>query len=149
MTSNMIQKIILSITGVVIISLGINVGFGGIKTLGWQNPREFLSIADPAVFAVQDSHMRFLGGIWTGIGVIFVLAGLALNTFRNTIILLCITIFAAGLFRLGAPDFNADLLVKIGPSLVFELVGFPLMAFWLYKSKSSQQQAHLQLDTAL
>lgn len=59
------------IIGAAIIFLGLNIGLGGIKTLGWQSSQDFVAITDAAVFDAQDSHIRFLGGIWFGIGAVF------------------------------------------------------------------------------
>lgn len=122
------------IVGAGIIFLGLNIGLGGIKTLGWQSTRDFISITDTATFNSQDSHIRFIGGVWFGVGALFIIGGFAMNSFRSILIALSAIIAFAGLFRLNG--MNAEIIFSsaILPSLVFELVGFPLLACWLIVS---------------
>lgn len=122
------------IVGVGIVFLGLNIGLGGIKTLGWQSTRDFISITDTATFNSQDSHIRFIGGVWFGVGALFIIGGFAMNSFRSILIALSAIIAFAGLFRLNG--MNAEIIFSsaILPSLVFELVGFPLLACWLIVS---------------
>lgn len=122
------------IVGAAIVFLGLNVGLGGIKTLGWQSTRDFVSITDTAIFHAQDNHIRFIGGIWFGVGVAFVIGGFAMHTFRSTLIILSAMVAIAGLFRLSGMDSGVIFSAAIAPSLAFELVGFPLLAWWLIAS---------------
>jgi hypothetical protein len=122
------------IIGAVIIFLGLNVGLGGIKTLGWQSTRDFVSITDAATFHAQDSHIRFIGGVWFGVGATFLIGGFAIRTYRPTLIILSAMIAIAGLFRLSGMDAGVIFNAAVAPSLVFELVGFPLLAWWLMAS---------------
>jgi hypothetical protein len=122
------------IVGVAIIFLGLNVGLGGIQTLGWQTTRDFISISDAATFHVQDSHIRFIGGVWFGVGVAFLIGGFAMNWFRPTLIVLSVMIAIAGLFRLSGMDSGVVFSAAIAPSIALELIGFPLLAWWLIAS---------------
>ena len=122
------------IVGAAIIFLGLNVGLGGIKTLGWQTTRDFVAITDAAIFHAQDSHIRFIGGIWFGVGAVFVVGGFAMRTFRPTLIILSAMIAIAGLFRLSGMDSGVIFSSAIAPSVVLELFGFPLLAWWLVMS---------------
>lgn len=134
MKSQFFQKAVLALIGLVIIFLGLNVGLGGIQTMGWQTPRDFVSVADPTAFGVQDSHIRFIGGVWFGVGVMFLIGGFALDKVRQTLIALCYIIAVSGLFRLSAMDFDVIFSAAIAPSFVLELIAFPLLARWLSKS---------------
>lgn len=122
------------IVGAVIIFMGLNVGLGGIKTLGWQATRDFISIADTTIFHVQDSHIRFIGGVWFGVGVVFMIGGFAMAKFRPTLIILSVMIAVAGLFRLSGMDGGVIFSAAILPSMAFELIGFPLLSWWLVVS---------------
>lgn len=122
------------IVGAFIIFLGLNVGLGGIKTLGWQSTRDFISITDAATFHTQDSHIRFIGGVWFGVGAAFLIGGFAMSQFRPTLIILSVMIAIAGLFRLSAMDTGVIFSAAIAPSIAFELIGFPLLAWWLIAS---------------
>jgi hypothetical protein len=127
-------NLVVVIVGAAIIFLGLNVGLGGIKTLGWQSTRDFVTITDTAMFHAQDSHIRFLGGVWFGVGTTFLIGGFALNAFRPTLVILSVVIAIAGLFRLSGMDAGVILSAAIAPSLAFELFGFPLLAWWLISS---------------
>ena len=125
---------IVVIIGAVIIFLGLNVGLGGIQTLGWQTTRDFISISNASTFHVQDSHIRFIGGVWFGVGATFLIGGFAMNGFRSTLIIMSVIIATAGLFRLSGLDSGVVFSAAIAPSIAFELVGFPLLAWWLIAS---------------
>jgi hypothetical protein len=134
MTQIKAQNIIVALTGVAIILLGLNVGLGGIRTLGWQGTRAFVTITDAPAFWVQDSHIRFVGGVWFGVGVTFLIGAARLDQLRPTLTILSALIAAAGLFRLSALRSDIILSADIAPSLILELVGFPLLALWLHRS---------------
>jgi hypothetical protein len=134
-------NLVVIIVGVAIIFLGLNVGLGGIKTLGWQTTRDFVAITDAAIFHAQDSHIRFIGGIWFGVGAAFVIGGLAMRTFRPTLIILSAMIAIAGLFRLSDIDSGVIFSIAIAPSIALELIGFPLLAWWLVVSGRREDQS--------
>ncbi|MFT5787227.1 MAG: hypothetical protein ACI9KK_002589 [Ascidiaceihabitans sp.] len=127
-------NLVVMIVGAAIIFLGLNIGLGGIRTLGWQSTRDFISITDAAIFHAQDSHIRFIGGIWFCVGAVFVIGGLAMRTFRPTMIILSAMIAIAGLFRLSDIDSGVIFSAAIAPSIALELIGFPLLAWWLVVS---------------
>lgn len=122
------------IVGAAIIFLGLNIGLGGIKTLGWQTARDFISITDATTFHAQDSHIRFIGGLWFGVGAAFLIGGFAMRKFRPTLIILSLLIAVAGLFRLSGMDSGVIFSTAIAPSIALELIGFPLLAWWMMAS---------------
>lgn len=133
MNQIIVLRTILMIIGAVIVVLGLNIGLGGIKTLGWQTVRDFVAITDSVTFGTQDNHIRFIGGVLFGVGVVFFAGGIALQSLRPTLIVLAILIAVAGLFRLSALDAAVFTSMAIVPSLALEVVGFPLLAWWLSK----------------
>lgn len=124
-------RIIVALIGLAIMLLGVNIGLGGIKTLGWQVSTDFLRIIDPAVFNIQDSHIRFIGGVWFGLGVLYVLGSFLLKPFLQTLFHVSLVIALAGLFRLSAMEAGTLLSADVLPSLILELVAFPLLAIWI------------------
>lgn len=126
---------VLVLIGAVIILMGLNIGLGGMQTLGWQVSRDFVTVTNPAVFQVQDNHIRFVGGVWFGIGVVFALGGFALESLRTTLVILCLVIAGAGLFRFSAMNLDVLLSAGIIGSMLFELIGFPLLAWWIWRSR--------------
>jgi hypothetical protein len=134
-------NLVVVIVGAAIIFLGLNVGLGGIKTLGWQSTRDFVAITDAAIFHAQDSHIRFIGGIWFCVGAAFVIGGFEMRKFRPTLIILSFMIAIAGLFRLSNIDSGVIFSAAIAPSIALELIGFPLLAWWLVVSGRREDQS--------
>ncbi|MBL4890515.1 MAG: DUF4345 domain-containing protein [Rhizobiaceae bacterium] len=141
MKNNIALRTILVLIGAVIMLMGVNVGAGGMRTLGWQISPDFITIKDAITFGVQDNHIRFIGGVWFGVGAAFLIGGVILERMRGTLIVLCGIIAVAGLFRLSALDMDVIFSADIAPSLALELIAFPLLAYWLSKSgqKSGQK----------
>ena len=116
--------------GLVIVWTGLNVGLGGIVTLGLQGPTDFLAVTDPQAFAAQDSHVRFLGGLWLGVGLLFVAAAWRLRALRPAVQAALVLIVIGGLARFSAlrPD------VLFGPQIVgsflAEVALMPLLLLW-------------------
>ena len=131
-------NLVVMIVGAAIVFLGLNIGLGGIQTLGWQTARDFISITDATTFHVQDNHIRFIGGLWFGVGAVFILSGFAMDRLRPTLIILSAMIAIAGLFRLSGMDSGVILSAAIAPSLAFELIGFPLLAWWIWMSGKNE-----------
>ena len=134
MTHSIPLTAILILVGTSIMALGLNIGLGGIPTLGWQTTEPFIAITNETIYHVQDSHIRFIGGVWFGVGAIFFLGAILQATLRPTLIILCAAIACAGLFRLSGLDGGAVFSSSILPSLVLEIIAFPLLAWWLTRS---------------
>lgn len=130
---DLVLRIVLGLCSLGIMALGLDVALGGIGTLGWQGPTDFFSVTDPERFAIQDNHVRFIAGIWFGVGVMFLAGAWALQRMRSILIMLIILIFMGGLARLSAGDMALVTSVDILPSLFAELVLFPLIGFWIYR----------------
>jgi len=124
----------LILVGIAIMLLGLNVGLGGMQTLGWQTSTPFISVTDETVFHVQDSHIRFIGGVWFSVGAVFFLGGFKQDTLRTTLVVLCAAIAFGGLFRLSGLSGGAVFSAAIVPSIALELIAFPLLAWWLLRS---------------
>lgn len=131
---NIPLKIVLVLGGLYIIGSGLNIALGGIATMGWGSQHGFVSATNVHDYLIQDSHVRFVGGVWTGIGL-FVLYSISdLARYRPYLFLCCALIFFGGLCRLseGRPDvtFSSPILY----SFCAELIGVPLLCWWLYRS---------------
>lgn len=126
-------RALLALIGFVIILLGLNVGLGGIKTLGWQVAPDFVQVSDSRAFGMQDNHVRFLGGFWLGAGLMFMAAARWLQALRPVLIALIGMIVVGGLARIMSMNMDILLTPDILQSLVLELVGFPVLGLWLYR----------------
>ena len=124
-------RAVLVIAGLVMIALGLNVGLGGIRTLGLQTPGEFLQVTDAELFANQDSHVRFLGGFWLGAGLLMATGSVYFERLRSLLIAICAMAFLGGVMRLSAHDPAIVLGQALLPSVIAELLGFPLLGVWI------------------
>ena len=127
-------NIALIMVGLAIMYLGLNIGLGGMQTLGWQTSEKFFTVTNETVFQVQDSHIRFIGGIWFSVGAIFFLGAIRLDKLRTTLIVLCAAIAFSGLFRLSSLVGGGILSGATIPSFELELIAFPMLALWLVQS---------------
>lgn len=134
MNNVIVLRVVVALVGAAIIFLGLNVGLGGMRTLGWQMSPDFISITNEAAFRVQDSHIRFIGGVWFGVGATFLIGAFAFAKLRPVLVVLCLIIVFAGFFRASAVDISVIFSADIAPSLLLELVGFPLLAWWLIRA---------------
>lgn len=126
--------IVLVLAGLFTTFTGINIAFGGIPTLGWQGVDDFFAVTNEHDFLVQDSHVRFLGGVWIGVGLLLMLSPIDLKRCRTALTLVFGLIFLGGLARLG----QLNLAVTFGPdivgSLIAEVIGMPVLYAWLTRA---------------
>lgn len=121
----------LVIVGLIIVFLGADVGFGGLRTLGWQGVKSYFTVTQDPVYQVQDSHMRFFGGLFVAMGVFVVWAAGHLRQHQSGLKLVFVVVFFGGLARFSQlrPD------VVFGPQVVgalgAELLLMPVLYFWL------------------
>jgi hypothetical protein len=129
-------RIVLVLAGAIIIFTGINVAFGGMRTLGWQGDISFFEVTNEHAFLVHDSHIRFLGGLWLGVGTLFIIASTNLRKYRSALIFAFALIFLGGIARFSQMHFEITFGPEILGSLLAELVGMPLLYLWLSKAVS-------------
>lgn len=127
-----ILRALLVLVGLVVIVIGLNVGLGGIHTLGWQYPPGFASETIPEVFTKQDSHVRYLGGVFVAGGGVFI-ASAAFPILAPAALTVCVMAFIGGLFRLVDMDAALFSNMEIMRSLIAELLLFPAIGYWLWR----------------
>ena len=108
-----------------------------LATLGWQGSTEFLTVLSEHDYLIQDNHNRFLGGVWAAIGLMLIVAPLDLQRFRPVLNFIFALIFVGGLARFTAVRADVVFGPDIAVSLVAELVGMPLLFFWLARATRS------------
>jgi hypothetical protein len=139
--SSIALRIVLVIAGLLIVVTGLNIALGGMLTLGWQGQTVFFQVTDEYSYLVQDSHIRFIGGLWLAVGLFFVIASTNLPRFRDALILAFALIFVGGLARFSQMRLDIIFGPEIVASLIAELVGMPLLYLWLTRTlrKASQK----------
>jgi hypothetical protein len=133
-TSAIGLRVVLILAGIVILFTGVNTAFGGMLTLGWQGQTVFFEVTDEHSYLVQDSHIRFLGGLWTGIGLLFIVASSNVERYQSALKFAFVLIFLGGLARFTQMQLGITFGKDIVGSLVAELVGMPLLYFWLSRT---------------
>jgi hypothetical protein len=127
-------RAVLVVGGAFTVFTGLNRALGGMRTLGWQGSTDFLRVLSEYEYLIQDSHTRFLGGVWAGVGVLLLISPLNLRAFQPVLNAVFAIIFVGGLarFSMMRPDivFGADI---IG-SLAAELLLMPLLFVWLSRA---------------
>ena len=128
LSSNALRAILV-IVGALIIYIGINVGFGGIRTLGLQGTTEFMEVTHEGRYLVQDSHVRFLGGVFGAMGLFFLLAAANLQKYQSALKVVFVLVFIGGLARFSSPGivFSPDV---VG-SLAVEIMLMPILYVWV------------------
>lgn len=96
---------------------------------------ELRDVTDTAIFAVRDSHIRFLGGVWLWIGPADACGQPGVSTSAHRTIALAAMIFVGGLARTSEYDLSLLFSPEIAPSLFFEVVIAPLLAFWFWRAE--------------
>lgn len=131
-----IFRIILVIVGAFIVFVGVNVGFGGIPTLGWQIAPDFVSVTNESDYLVQDSHVRFLGGVFGAMGLFMLLGATNLERYQAGLRL----VFVGGFTRFT--EFQPDVRFGSGvvTSLAAELILMPVLYFWLPRVVSTNHK---------
>lgn len=130
-------RVMLVLAGAFIVFTGLNVALGGIPTLGWQGQTAFLEVTDSAAYSAQDSHVRFLGGLWTAVGLLFIVAARSPAAYRSALLFAYVAIFLGGLARLSQLDLDTLFGPDIVGSLAAELIGMPLLFLWTRRTTQS------------
>ncbi|MEM9954459.1 MAG: DUF4345 domain-containing protein [Chloroflexota bacterium] len=123
-----IVRIVLIMTSLAMIVLGLNTGLGGIQTLGLRLTSDFVQIADPDAYAVQDNNVRFYGGFFASAGLVFLFCATNISKYGGTLKTILIMVALGGLARLSAYPFADGVIV----SFLIEVVFAPLLYMWLH-----------------
>jgi hypothetical protein len=133
---NYLLRAVLALFGAGIVFLGLNVGFGGIQTLGWQGGAgSFFTVTNAPVFAVRDSHVRFIGGVWLALGLLMFAGSFAFQRLRAALIAFTFMIFVGGVARLSGGDPAILIGADVAPSFFFEVIAVPLLGFWFTRAE--------------
>ena len=126
--------ITLALTGLALTAIGLNTALGGMYTLGWQFPPEVASITDPENHARHDSNARFLAGVFTGMGLFMALSAFV-PKLRIVTCAFLIAVALGAIMRLFQPGYSPLADMALLPSLIAELIGAPLLAFWIKRAE--------------
>lgn len=137
MAENLLRAI-LGITGLVLALLALNTAIGGAGTLGWQFPAVGFEAGEALNAARHDSNARFFAGVFCALSLIVAAGCFWLHALKPTIVAFLLAIAAGGLFRLAQAGYSPLTDTALLPSLLAEVIGAPLLAFWVVR----QSQRH-------
>lgn len=126
-------RTILALAGAVILYQGIDNAVGGVASAGLQGPTDFFSVTDPIAFETRDSHVRFLGGLWLGVGLIFLAASVKLRALREGVTTVCFLAFVGGLSRAFSMSFDELADHHLLGALVAELTVLPTLGWTAWR----------------
>jgi Domain of unknown function (DUF4345) len=136
--ANVALRTCLAATGIVTVYVGVDNAFGGVATLGLQGPTDFFSITQDQAFRVRDSHVRFLGAVWGGVGLVFLTGAIWPIAMRTTLVVLAGLAVLGGLARFSSMGLSALFGAGLGLPLVIELVLFPLLGTLVWRAGSQR-----------
>jgi Domain of unknown function (DUF4345) len=131
----------LAVLGALSVYVSADTVFGGVATLGLQGPTDFFTVTDSAAFAVRDSHVRFLGAVWLGVGVVFMAGAVWLRGMRDALMLACALAFVGGLARFTSMSPDELFASGLGVPLIIELVVLPALGAAVWKKSTTDRSA--------
>ncbi|MEO1056459.1 MAG: DUF4345 domain-containing protein [Actinomycetota bacterium] len=131
----------LLLVGLFIVFFSLNMSVGGFETLGWEGRADFVEVTNTEDYGMQDSHVRFASGVWTGLGLVFLAATRWLQELRTLVLGGLGVMFIGGLARLSAADASVLTSADILFALTLELIFVPLLAWWVHRSTSPNSNA--------
>jgi Domain of unknown function (DUF4345) len=123
-------RLALGAAGLATAYVGVDNAFGGLATLGLQGPADFLAVTNEAAYALRDSHVRFLGGVWLGAGLALLGGALRPALFRSAVLFVGMLAFIGGLARLTSMGPFEMMANGLAIPLAAEILILPLLG-WL------------------
>lgn len=138
-----VLQTLICLVGLSFVLVGLDVGFGGLDTLGLQGRGRFFAVINETGFLVQDSHQRFMGGFFGSAGLFLAVASWRLREFHLPIKVLLGMTIVGGLIRLSAGQGMSVFSPELLPATLSELVLIPVLFIWLsveLRNERSQQK---------
>lgn len=138
--SDIALRLVLALGGAYVVFAGLDFALGGIISVGWIEPPLSSSIADVAGFHIRDSHVRFIGGLYVGVGLVILASAIWFQALRVTLLAFTIMFFVGGLARFSAnmPE------VLFGPrvigGLALELIAMPILFYWVWNTRRASSE---------
>ena len=130
-TGAKLLRLALIALGAVSAFVAVNVAFGGLDTLGWQGPTDYVQVTDHDAYLLRDSHAHFYGGVYLGIAILLIVASTNVAKYRSALNVVFGLIFLGGVARLTQLEPGVTFGKDLAVSSLIELVGMPAMALWL------------------
>ncbi|MFM9863365.1 MAG: DUF4345 domain-containing protein [Micropepsaceae bacterium] len=129
------MRLILVLAGAFVVFTGFDFAVGGIRSLGLEGPVLSLTATDPHALDARDSHARFLGGVWLTVGLVFFASAFRLQAMHTALLAAIAMIFVGGVARFTTYAPEVLLEPSITGSLVAELIGMPILFYWVWNSR--------------
>lgn len=123
----------LLLSGAMLVVIGLNLALGGIHSMGWHIPTDFMTVTDQDLYLRHDNNVRFFGGVFTGLALMTTAGAIWPRALRPSIIAFLLAIPFGSVFRIIAPDYAIFADPVMRPSVLAELLICPALAFWLWR----------------
>jgi hypothetical protein len=130
--SSILLRALLFLGGIFVVSSGLKSVLEPLWPFASRQAAALLALSHEQL--VQNNHVRFLGGIWTGLGILLLVAPFNLKYFEQMLYLVFSLIFAGGIARLTIMRSDVLLDPIVLGSLAAELVLMPLLYLWLART---------------
>jgi hypothetical protein len=130
-------RVVLVVAGAFIVFTGADFALGGIVSLGLEHPPLAVTFEDEHAFHVRDSHTRFIGAVWLGVGLVFLASVVRLQALKTALLACVVFIFIGGLARFSAGHPEILFSSAVLPSLLLELVGMPVLFYWVSRTRTA------------
>jgi len=127
-------RVVFVLLAAFVIFSGLDQALGGLFSMGWMEKTTYFEVVNQAKFLQADNHHRFLGGVWTGLGIFMLVAATDLKKYQSGLNLAFAMVFLGGLARFS--QMNVEVLLSAGVlwAVVVEVVGMPLLYLWLNRT---------------
>ena len=142
-------RVVLIVLGTVSAFVAANVAFGGLETLGLQGPTDYVRVTDQDAYLIRDSHAHYYGGVYLALGIFLIYAATDVRRFRQTLNVVFAMIFAGGLARLTQLEPDVTFGAELMASTAIELVGAPLLAWWVSRSVRDARTVPTRVTTVV
>ena len=137
--SEIALRVLLVLGGAYVVFAGLDFALGGIISLGWIDPPLSSTIADVAGFHIRDSHVRFIGGLYVGLGLVIIASAIWFQTMRITLLAVTMMFFVGGLARFSANMPEVLFGPRVRGGLALELIAMPILFYWIWNTRRMEK----------
>lgn len=124
-------RVVFGLLAAFVVFSGLDQALGGLFSMGWMDNTVYFEVVNKAKFLEADNHHRFLGGVWTGLGMFMLISLTDLKKYQMGLNLVLAIVFLGGLARFS--QLNMEVMVRPGVlwAVIVEVVGMPILYVWL------------------
>lgn len=130
-----IFRTLLFILGVAVVITGIGPSFGGLDGYVAAVIGTDAIVPSTRTYLIESSHISYIGAVWMGIGIMFMMASLNMAFFRSMIQYSFVLMIFGGVVRLFMTDGDVLYSQEILIPLIIEIIVTPILLVWFSKNQ--------------